>query len=330
MSTQTLSGEQLRELVAAALRRSGASAIAAASTARALVAAEIDGHTGHGVARVETYAAQLKVGKINGAAVPALETCAPSVLRVDARDGFAFPAVDVLFEPLVSAVRRQGVAAGTVVNTHHSGCLGLHAERFARKGLAALTMCNTPKGLVPWGANKAMLGTNPIAFSVPIPEREPLLVDTALTKVARGRIMLAARKKGGTIPQGWAVDKHGRPTTDPQAALTGGLLPVGGAKGSALAVMVEMFALLAGGTPATEASSLLDTLGPPPRLALLFIVLDPGPFGGEMFARRSAVLAGAFAAEKGVRLPGDARLLKRQRAGKTGIRIDSDLLAKLA
>jgi (2R)-3-sulfolactate dehydrogenase (NADP+) len=316
-------------LAAAALAACGASAASAASTARALVAAEADGQAAHGLARVPAYAAQVRSGKVKGDAVPVATRAAPGVLRVDADHGFAYPAIDLALEGLVPLARAQGIAAAAVHRSHHFGQVGAHAERLADAGLVALVFGNTPKAMAFYGGRRAMLGTNPLAFAAPLADGAPLVVDLALSVAARGKIV-AAQKAGKTIPADWAVDRDGRPTTDPAAALAGTLSPIGGAKGGALALMVEILgAALTAGAFGWEASSFFDAEGAPPDMGHLFIAIDPGPTSGGAFASRMATLAAAMAEEPESRLPGSRRLAARELARAEGVAVPSALLAEI-
>jgi (2R)-3-sulfolactate dehydrogenase (NADP+) len=302
----------------------------ARSTARALVAAEADGQAGHGLSRVPSYAAQARAGKVHGHAEPRAELAAPSVLRVDAGLGFAYPAIDLALGRLAPLARSQGVAVAAIHHSHHFGQVGAHAERLAQEGLVALVFGNTPKAMAFWGGARPMLGTNPLAFAAPWPGGPaPLVIDLALSVTARGKI-LAAQRAGRSIPADWAVDRNGQPTTDPAEALAGTLLPIGGAKGAALALMVEILgAALTGGAFGWEASSFLDAAGPPPDVGHLFLAIDPGATGGGGFAARMAALAAAFAGEPSARLPGTRRLANRERAAREGLAIDAALHAEI-
>jgi (2R)-3-sulfolactate dehydrogenase (NADP+) len=316
-------------LAAAALAACGASAASAASTARALVAAEADGQAAHGLARVPAYAAQVRSGKVKGDAVPVATRAAPGVLRIDADHGFAYPAIDLALEGLVPLARAQGIAAAAVHRSHHFGQVGAHAERLADAGLVALVFGNTPKAMAFYGGRRAMLGTNPLAFAAPLADGAPLVVDLALSVAARGKIV-AAQKAGKTIPADWAVDRDGRPTTDPAAALAGTLSPIGGAKGGALALMVEILgAALTAGAFGWEASSFFDAEGSPPDMGHFFIAIDPGPTSGGAFASRMATLAAAMAEEPESRLPGSRRLAARELARAEGVAVPSALLAEI-
>jgi (2R)-3-sulfolactate dehydrogenase (NADP+) len=276
---------------------------------------------------VPTYAAQAKVGKVDGFATPAVERRRPGAAVVDAAHGFAFPAIDAAVALLPEMARAAGVACAAIHRSHHCGAAGHPVERLAEHGLVAMMFANTPAAIAPWGAAKPVFGTNPIAFACPLPGRPPVVVDLALSKVARGNI-LAAKQKGERIPRGWALDAAGEPTTDPDAALAGTMLPLGDAKGTPLVLMVELLAAgLTGANFAAEASSFLDDKGPPPGTGQLIVAFDPAAFGGsgEHFAR----LIGAIETQPGARLPGSRRLAARRKAADEGVPVSEALLAEI-
>ncbi len=321
---------EAEDLVAAALIRARTSGPNARSVARALVAAEADGLRGHGLSRVPSYAAQSRVGKVDGRAVPVLTRPKPAILKVDAAHGFAYPAIDLALTALPDAAREAGVAVAAVRRSHHCGAAGHPVERLAEAGLVALLFANTPSAIAPSGGNRAVFGTNPIAFACPLPGRAPIVVDLALSVVARGNIV-AAKGRGEPIPEGWALDPDGRPTTDPDAALKGTMLPLGGPKGTALALMVELLAAgLTGATYAADASSFIDPDGGPPGTGQLILALDPGAIGGPGTIERFAVLAGAIEDQDGARLPGSRRLDSRARAARDGLAVADALLAEIS
>ena len=326
MPTLTLS--QAHPLVTAALSRATTSESNARSVARALVMAEADGLKGHGLSRVPMYAAQAKVGKVDGQAAPLLTRKKPGLIAVDAANGFAYPAIELAEAALPDIARSQGVAAAAIHRSHHCGAAGHPVERLAAAGLVAILFVNTPAGIAPWGGSKAVLGTNPVAFACPLPGRPPLTIDLSLSKVARGNIM-TAKQRGETIPEGWALDAHGQPTTDPDAALAGTMVPMGDAKGTALALMVELLAAgLTGANFAADASSFLDAKGPPPGTGQLIVAFDPAAFGGDAISR-FGVLAQSIEAQQGVRLPGMRRLASRQKAQAEGLAISDALLKEI-
>jgi (2R)-3-sulfolactate dehydrogenase (NADP+) len=326
----TLSLGDAEALVVAALTASRTSEENARPTARALVAAEADGQKGHGLSRVASYAAQARNGKVDGHARPQLARVKPAAVRIDGHLGFAYPAIDLAVDALVRGARETGIFVAAIHRSHHFGQAGAHAERLAEHGLIGLVLGNSPKAMAFWGGRKPMLGTNPIAFACPLRDRPPLVIDLALSVVARGKIM-AAQKEGKTIPADWALDADGRATTDPAAALKGSMLAIGGAKGGALALMVEiMAAALTGGAFGWEASSVLDAEGPPPNLGHSLIAIDPGALSGGLFLDRMDDLLAAMAAEPEVRLPGLRRLDARARAAAKGLALAPALHAEIA
>jgi (2R)-3-sulfolactate dehydrogenase (NADP+) len=330
MSTVFVLSADLEALIARALEACNTSAANAASVARALAQAEVDGQKGHGLSRVPSYAAQARAGKVDGHATPKLTRTRTATLMVDVANGFAYPALDLAIDELPKIAAETGIAAAGFVRSHHFGVAGRHVERLAEKGLVALTVSNTPQAMAAWGGKRAVFGTNPIAFAAPRRSAPPLVIDMALSEVARGKIVTAAQK-GEPIPLGWAVDKNGQPTTDAKAALAGTLVPAGGAKGAALALMVETLAVaLTGANFAFEASSFLDAEGPPPGAGQLLIAIDPAGFAGaEGFADRLAVLADAIASDEGTRLPGSRRIALRSKAATAGVAVDAKLLAEV-
>lgn len=318
---------QAQALVADTLVRCGTSPENAQSVARALVACEADGLKGHGLSRLPSYAAQVKAGKVKGDAKPGVSLARPGVLAIDAAHGFAFPALDLAVGALPDVTRAQGIAAAAITRSHHCGAAGHPVEQLAEQGLVALMFANTPGAIAPWGGSQAVYGTNPIAFACPLPDAEPIVVDLSLSKVARGNIM-AAKQRGEPIPQGWALDENGQPTTDPDSALRGTMLPLGDAKGTALALMVELLAAgLTGANFAAEASSFLDAKGPPPGTGQLIVAFDPAAFGGGL--NRFAALARSIEGQDGARLPGRRRMQLRRKAAAEGLSMSEALLAEI-
>ncbi|MBN9468058.1 MAG: Ldh family oxidoreductase [Bosea sp.] len=317
-----LSLAEAEEKVAALFVAAGASAANAASVAQALVAAEADGLKGHGLSRVPTYLAMLKSGKIDGQAVPTARQPRPGVLAIDAAHGFAYPAIDLAIVELPEMARWQGIVAAPIRRSNHCGAAGHHVERLAEQGLVALLFANTPGAIAPWGGSKPVFGTNPIAFAAPLAGREPVVIDMALSRVARGPIV-AARQKGLAIPEGWALDADGKPTTDPAAALAGTMVPLGEAKGATLAMMVEILAAALVGTHfAFQASSFLDDKGGPPDTGQLILAIDPTSMGGHWFDERMKLLAHMIEEQPGTRLPGMRRYGLRAKARAEGIEVE--------
>lgn len=349
---ETLSLAEARALAAAVLERHQTAPANAAAVADALVLAEADGLSSHGLSRLAAYADQASAGKVDGFARPVVSRPRPAALTVDALTGFAFPALEAGLPALADAARDTGVAVLAVANSHHFGVAGHPVERLARAGLVGIAFGNSPAAIAPWGGARPVFGTNPIAFACPrAGGADPLVIDLSLSKVARGKVMVAAQR-GEPIPEGWALDAHGDPTTDPKAALAGSMVPMGDAKGAALVLMVEILATcFTGANFGFEASSFFDAEGPAPRVGQLFLAIDPaafGPAGPEAagieapapvtghgpgdasgFLARVETLLAAMTAEDGVRLPGARRFAARRRAEAGGIAVQAGLLTTL-
>jgi (2R)-3-sulfolactate dehydrogenase (NADP+) len=305
----------------------GCSATSAASVAKALIGAEADGLKGHGLSRVPSYLAMLKAAKIDGQVVPLATRPRPGVLAIDAANGFAYAALDLAIDQLPAIARMQGVALSAIRRSNHCGAAGLHVERLANEGLVALLFANTPNAMAPWGGAKPVFGTNPIAFAAPLTGRAPVVIDMALSKVARGPIVAAAAK-GEPIPEGWALDTDGKPTIDAKKALAGTMVPLGDAKGTALAMMVEVLAAaLVGAHFAFEASPFMNAEGGPSQTGQLILAIDPAAMGGGWFGERMTTLADAIESQPGTRLSGMRRLELRARAERDGLVIPADLVA---
>lgn len=297
--------------------------------AEALVAAEADGLKGHGLSRLQGYGAQARTGKADGHAVPEVSCPAQAAVLVDAKGGFAYPALKLGLETLTGVTRSQGIAMLGVKHSNHCGVAGHHVEKLAEQGLVALMFANAPASIAPWGGKRAIYGTNPIAFASPQQDRPALVIDLSVSKVARGNIMAAAQR-GEAIPEGWALDPQGNPTTDARAGLAGTMLPMGDAKGTALALMVEILcATLVGANHSYEATSFFDGEGSPPGTGQLILAIDPAAFGTGYLQRLTALVL-AIEEQDGTRLPGDRRLANRKKAEAEGVRIPATLLAALA
>ena len=316
---------ELEQLATEVLMKAGTAEPAARSVATALVRANKDGLNSHGLARLKAYSAQVRAGKVAGAAVPELAKLGSSAGRIDAKDGFAFPALDMAIDALAEMTAETPVAAVAITNSHHFGVAGHHVERLAERGVVGLVFGNSPKAIAPWGGYKPLFGTNPIAFGFPRADAPPVVVDLSLSKQARGKIKLAA-DEGREIPEGWALDADGNPTTDAAAAMGGSMLPLGDAKGAALVLAVEiMAAAMTGAQFGYEASSFFDDQGGPPRVGQFIIGFNPGPLSGGSYAERIEVLLNAVTDQDGTRIPG-ARRQGIRASATDGVEVPDDLL----
>ena len=329
MTGVTLSLAELHDLAVRVLVANDTGEANAEEVAKALVAAEADGLTGHGAARLPSYAAQAKSGKVQGHAVPDINEVGSAALWIDANEGFAYPAITVAIDGLAALAPGTGIAAAGIANSHHFGAAGYHVERMAERGLVGLAFGNSPQAIAPWGGGKGVFGTNPIAFAAPRREAPPLVIDMGLSKVARGNVMVAARA-GEPIPEGWALDADGKPTTDAAAAMEGTMVAMGDAKGTALVMMVEILAVaLTASNFGYEASSFFTAEGPAPRTGQFLMAIDPYGFSAGAFADRLEDLIAAVREQDGTRLPGERRLALRAEAEVNGVEIPQDLHEEL-
>ena len=328
----TMSLEQARDAVAAALRAAGANEAMASAAARALVLAEAQGLGSHGLSRVAQYATHLRNGRVNGSAVPTLRRQKGAAALIDAHEGLAFAACEMAVAEAIGRARDFGIAIAGVTDSHHCGVVVDHLRPVAEAGMVGLGFANSPAAMPAAGGRHPIFGTNPVAAIFPRRGALPLAIDLSLSEAARGKVMVAA-KQGKAIPIGWAVDRHGQPTTDAQAALEGSMLPIGAAtspKGAMLALVVELLVTaLIGAQFGFEASSFFEDAGNRPRIGQAFIVIDPGALAGSAgYLDRVEVLVGEMLRDDGVRLPGARREELRLRAETQGIEVPEALLAQ--
>jgi (2R)-3-sulfolactate dehydrogenase (NADP+) len=272
----------------------------------------------------------LRNGRADGTAHPAMVSERAGACLIDNRDGLPYVSVQWAVAEAIQRARRNGIAFAGIRNSAHVGVLGIHLLPVAEARLVGFGFTNSPAAIPAWGGKKALFGTNPVAAAFPRMDADPIVVDLALTTVVRGRIMMAMRK-GERIPEGWALDRNGRPTTDPKEAIEqGSLFPIGGAKGAMLALMFELIcASLTGAAIGPEADSFFSEEGNKPRIGQAFIAVDPAALAGtERFSERVETIVQAMLADPGVRLPG-ARRFAAERASREGIEVPDDLIAQI-
>lgn len=324
-----LSLDEVRDLATRTLVHLGASKDNADAVADVITAAERDECKSHGLFRLPGYSVALRNGRIDGKAVPVIADLAPGVVQVDARGGFAPLALNAGRARLAEMARSQGIAAMPLVNAYHFAALWYEVEALAELGLVAFAFVNSRSYVAPAGGTKPLFGTNPMAFGWPRKGRPPLVFDQASSASARGEIMIHKRD-GKPIPEGWAIDREGMPTTDPAAALAGAQLPFGGYKGAAIALMVE---LMASGLPQShfgyEAAAEDTGDGGPAKGGELLLAMDPARFvsggDGDAALDHAEQLFARLLGQDGTRLPSDRRYAARRRTPAEGIRIPKQL-----
>jgi (2R)-3-sulfolactate dehydrogenase (NADP+) len=320
---------EIENLARGALIAAGASESNARSLAPAIAAAERDGVTSHGLAYLPTYCEHIGCGQVDGGATPELRRAKPGLLIVDARTGFAHPAIDLGFATLIPLARELGIAALAIRNSYNCGVLGYHTERLAQAGLLALGFTHAPASIAPVGGLRPIVGTNPFAVAVPDGAGgTAIAIDQSASAVAKSEIMRRNRE-GKPIPEGWAFGPDGRTTTDPAIALKGTMAPSGGYKGVGVALLVEILAAAASGANLSiDASPFSGPAGGPPRTGQFFIAIDAQASSDGAFAARIARLVEAIASQEGVHLQGSGRAAARARADRAGIAVDAGTIAK--
>lgn len=325
--TVRISLEDGQALVKRAFTANGVPNSTAQSVARALIAAEAEGQSGHGFSRIDDYVAQVRSGKINASAQPETTVLAPSNLLTDAKQGFAYPALEQAIERGAELAKSQGLASMGITNSHHCGALSVQVEALAKRGLVALMVANAPAAIAPWGSSVPVYGTNPIAFAAPRAGADPLVIDLSLSRVARGKVM-HAHKTGGTIPEGWALDPAGNPTTDASQGLKGTMVPIGDAKGTLLALMVEILAsLMTGAATSRQATSFFVADGPAPRVGQFILAMQPNVQAG--FAERLEELLTLISQLDGARLPGMRRAESIRIAHREGLNVPAHYIERV-
>jgi L-2-hydroxycarboxylate dehydrogenase (NAD+) len=330
----TIAPEHLRSLTERIFRVHGVNKPDAEFVTNVLLEANLRGHDSHGVVRVLKWVIGLKSGAINA-------RCKPQVIRetsgtglVDGDRGLGPVVAKVANELVAKKAREVGIGMISVRRASHIGMLQFYPERLAFDGLIGVVMSNTESGMAPFGGIDKILGTNPLAIG--IPSRNGLMVlDMSTSQVARGKIVIA-KNRGQQIPEGWAIDKDGQPTTDPDAALAGALLPAGGPKGSGLSIMVDLLSgALSGGAVATAVRGTFR-MDQETTKGDFFIAIDPGAVGDlELFMDRVEDLRSDIRGSRTapgvsrIYLPGELEMECRKNRLKGGIPIDVDLLHDL-
>ena len=321
---------ELGALATDALIKAGASQAMAEATSRALLYAESRSLPSHGLSRIPQYATHLRNGRVDGNAIATVVKGKPAACLIDAAEGLAFPACELAVAEAISRARNAGVCFSGVTNSHHFGVAAYHLEAVAAAGMVGLAFGNSPAAMPAWGGKRGIFGTNPIAAAFPREHEGPLMIDLSLSEVARGKLMIAA-KKGEPIPLGWALDKDGNPTTDPKAGLEGTMMPAGGAKGAMLALVVELLCCaLTGAAFGFEADSFFVDAGNRPRIGQAFLVIDPDAMAGrETFFSRIETLIAAMLSDDGVRLPGYRRAANAASIATGGIEVPVALIEEI-
>jgi delta1-piperideine-2-carboxylate reductase len=311
MRTVSLSLQEIEDLARRCFSRNGCDAENTEALVRTVVTAERDGSLSHGLFRVPGYVASLRSGKVNGKARPRVSNKTPVVVSVDGDNGYAPLSIERGVPALVKAAQELGVAVLAATHVHHFAALWPETEAIAAHGLIGMAcVCYTPL-VAPAGGREPLFGTNPISFAWPRPGKPPMVVDMATAAMALGEVQIAARE-GRPVPPGTGLDANGRATTDPAEIVKGVLLPFGGYKGSAIALMVELLAAGAiGENFSFEAAEGDNKDGGPPRGGEFMLAISPELLAGPGWAQHCEAFFTRFEAIQGARLPGSRRHVNR-------------------
>ena len=336
--------ETLRAFGEAVLARVGARPDGAQTVVRVLLDADRFGVGTHGLVRLPSYCAQARSGELVPDAEPVVVRDDGPTALVDGQSGFGAVTATFAIDRAIERARAHGVGIVLAVGGHHFGAAAAYSRRAAEAGLVGIAATSTPAVMAPYGGAEARIGNNPLSVAAPLPDgRAPFVLDMAQSASSRGRIKLA-ELGDEQIPEGWAIDTGGAPTTDPAAALAGVLLPAGGHKGSGLAFAVEVLtACLAGGELGAELTNAASLTGGPAvpgtrpgTTSSFYAALDPERFGGrEAFLERTGRLADSVAATapapgfSEVLLPGAIESRAAADSGREGIGLEESTVAML-
>lgn len=329
-SMQTLSLKDVFTISSLALQGAGATQRNAESVARSTVLAERDGIRSHGLMYVPIYAEHVICGKVDGLAAPEIKTPKAGVVRVDAKNGFAHPAIDAGWDAFSQAATTNGVSVMTLHNSYNCGVLGHHAKRLAEQGLLGLCFTHAPASIAPTGAKQAVIGTNPFACAVPDGQGGvAMAIDQSASVVAKSEILMRSRNNE-PIEAHWAMDADGQPTTDAAQALKGSMAPAGGYKGFGVGLVAELLAAcLSGAVLSKDASPFAGTAGGPPSTGQCFIAFDPQSFAGDAFASNVANLVAAIESQEGAHLPGNKAKQHIAQTTANGVQVNQELLDQI-
>ncbi|KAL6867059.1 Malate/L-lactate dehydrogenase [Trichoderma novae-zelandiae] len=314
---------EARRLVQDILKGNGVSRDHAAIIARCLVAADLRGVDTHGMNRIPSYMERIRQGVLDAGAQPELKQVTPVVAQVDGRNGFGFVAAHMGMEAAIEAAKVYGIGLASVKHSNHFGMSAWVVQQALDADMMSLVFTNSSPALPAWGGKEKLMGVSPIACGAPGKgAMESFILDMAPSVAARGKIY-KAKRRGERIPLGWALDDEGRPTDDPEAALGGVMLPMGGPKGSALAIMMDVFSgVLSGSAFAGHVANPYDP-SRPADVGHFLVAVKPDLFMGlDEFRGRMEYLYGRVvgsaraAGVERIYFPGEIeQLTQREREG---------------
>ena len=336
METHVVDWLALRAFCEELMQKEGMSADDAFICADNLVDADLAGVESHGVSRMTNYMKRLRTRVVDPAGVPEAVKEAPGSLFVDGRNAMGMVVGRYAMTRCMEKARENGSCFAAANHSNHFGMAAYYAQMAAREGLIGICGTNAPPNLAPWGSPQKYMGTNPIAISAPT-LGDPVTLDMAPSVVAMGKIILAA-KLGKPIPEGWVVDKDGNPTTDPVVGQYGTLVPIGGPKGSGIAIFMELLCgVLAGAAVGPHINHFWQDFENPQNVGHFFAAIDPAWFVGrqEFAAGVDAVVRELKALPKSpgvteIFMPGEIEHRRRAERRAQGIQMPGSVYDELA
>jgi delta1-piperideine-2-carboxylate reductase len=319
--------EEIKTLVTDVFLKQGCNKVNAEALARTITKAEEDGSSSHGLFRVPGYVASLKSGKVNGNASPKVKNITPVILQCDADNGFASTSHEKALPMLAEAAKINGISVLSIKGCYHFAALWPETEYLAGHNLVGFACTAFKPSVAPAGGKQAFFGTNPISMAWPRKNNFPVVFDMATATMAKGEVMIAARD-GHMLPDGVGLGENGEPSNDPKEVLKGVLLPFGGYKGSAISMMVELFAAgLTGDVFSYEAQENDNNDGGPPSGGEFIMALNPEIIGDSNWEKHCEDFFQKLLSIEGVRLPGSRRHKKRSKNETRSI--NEELLLKV-
>lgn len=325
----------LQTFIVQVLDKTGVPAEDGVCVAANLIKADLWGVSTHGISRFPRYLMRLANGTINCRPKINMQNTWPAVIAVDGDNGLGAVVGSRALRAAMDTAGRTGICVAGVRHSNHFGAAGYYCELAARENYVALVLTNALAAMPPWGGKTPVLGTNPIAIGLPRKNKAPVVIDLATSVVARGKI-IAAAKQGITIPVGWALDEEGRPTTDPEAALKGMILPMAGPKGYALALAVDHVSGVFTGAAFGQDVASYPSGQKEANVGHLIIVIKADAFleADSYYERAEAFLQQVKNAERAVGvteiyLPGEREQNMEKQSLATGILVPDGLLSEL-
>ncbi len=337
MSVQNFSVDSLRTVIQGIACAAEVNAADAATLADSLLYADLSGIGTHGVTRLGIYIERINKGLIDPQARPQVVSGAKATAVVDAHGCLGQVAGAFAMSKAMDLARQYGVGAATVKGSQHFGAAGYYCKRATDEDLIGVSLTNSEPAMPPWGSYQAYFGTNPIALGCPSSGEFPIIIDLATSQVARGNI-IAAAKKGEEIPDNWALDAPGNPTTNPQAALEGSVLPLGGVKGYALALLVDILCgVLSGAGFGTGVGSMYKDFTRRADVGHFLAAIDPNAFMPlAQFKQRVDTMIDQIKASPPrpgfdeVFVPGELESNRRRTRMEEGIPLPADVVDELS